>query len=95
MGQTSAGLTWPVKTNRHHGMTMQHKLHNQRGSQVGCAMEEGNVSQREEGNCITFTATLSCSYKRLFTLKISPCEVLNGFKEAHMNRAAKSSTTIS
>ena len=32
---------------RHHGMTMQHKLHNQRGSQIGCAMEEGNVSQRE------------------------------------------------
>ena len=49
MGQASAGLTWPVKTNGHHGMTMQHKLHNQRGSQVGCAMEEGNVSQREEG----------------------------------------------
>ena len=77
MGQTSAGLTWPVKKHiqvpemtvmtspvntrnltgtygpgyglltisdvdhRHHGMTMRQKLHNQRGSQIGCAMEEG------------------------------------------------------
>ena len=33
----------------HHRMTMQHKLHNQGESQIGCAMEEGNVSQRVEG----------------------------------------------
>ena len=30
----------------HHGMIMQHKLHNQRESQICYATEEGNMSQR-------------------------------------------------
>ena len=106
MGQTSAGLTWPVKTHvgawddcydkpcklkecnwhlwtrlwptyhkwcrsRTSWMTKQHKLHNQRGSQIGCAMEEGNMSQ---GRTMKIKLHhLHCRsellYKRLFTLK--------------------------
>ena len=115
IGQTSAGLTWPVKTHEmtvitspvntrnltgtyepgydlhtisdvdhgHHGMTMQHKLHNQRGSQIGYALKEGNVSQREEDfgkiklHHLHCHSELHALTRDCLPLKISPCEVLN------------------
>ena len=54
---------------------------------IRCAMEEGNVSKREEGHGKIKPQHLHChselhalNYKRLFTLiNFTPCEVPNGF----------------
>ena len=89
----------------HHGMTMRHnqsytaqperKLNWLCNGRRKCVTEGGGLwKNKTVPSSLPLWAALN--YKRLFTLiNFTPYEELNGFKEAHMNRAAKSSSTTS